>query len=387
MRIVHTSDWHAGRLWKRVPRLGELSFALSSMAEFVEREAVDLVLMTGDVFDSGSPHPDAERMVFEVLKRLGRTAPVVVIAGNHDDPRRLEAWGTFAELANVRCIARPRHPDQGGLLRVPSKDGREVALVAPIPFAPIRWFVTAAGLADETAAMSTYARRVADLAATYAARFEADKINLLMAHAHVEGAKLARSERTVHLGDQWAITPQQLPTAATYVALGHIHKPQSVRHAVEYAGSPLQLDFGEEGEEKTFVLVEASPGVPAKVRRVPYEGGQPLTTFTGGWAALAAQAETLKSSGHLRVFLELDEVEAEIVRRVRELVPNAVSVQLKLPEVEASSAPRPSPEASAADLYRAYCERRYGALPDPAVVEAFQALWEEVEDSGSEAEA
>ena len=387
MRIVQTSDWHAGRLWKRVPRLGELSFALSSMAEFVEREAVDLVLMTGDVFDSGSPHPDAERMVFEVLKRLGRTAPVVVIAGNHDDPRRLEAWGTFAELANVRCIARPRHPDQGGLLRVPSKDGREVALVAPIPFAPIRWFVTAAGLADETAAMSTYARRVADLAATYAARFEADKINLLMAHAHVEGAKLARSERTVHLGDQWAITPQQLPTAATYVALGHIHKPQSVRHAVEYAGSPLQLDFGEEGEEKTFVLVEAAPGVPAKVRRVPYEGGQPLTTFTGGWAALAAQAETLKSSGHLRVFLELDEVEAEIVRRVRELVPNAVSVQLKLPEVEASSAPRPSPEASAADLYRAYCERRYGALPDPAVVEAFQALWEEVEDSGSEAEA
>lgn len=387
MRIVHTSDWHAGRLWKRVPRLDELGRALGSMADFVEREAIDLVLMTGDVFDSGAPHPDAERMVFEVLRRLGRAAPVVVIAGNHDDPRRLEAWGTFAELANVRCIARPAPPDRGGLLRVPSRDGREVALVAPIPFAPIKWFITAAGLADETSAMSTYARRVAELAAAYAARFSSDTINVLMAHAHVEGAKLARSERAVHLGDQWAVTPQQLPTAATYTALGHIHKPQAVRHAVEYAGSPLQLDFGEEGEDKSFVVVEAAAGVPAKVERVRYEGGRPLVTFSGGWDALAAQAETLKAAGHLRVFLELAEVEAEIVRRVRELVPNAVSVQLKLPEVATADAPRPGHGASAIELYRAYCERRYGAVPDPAVVEAFQALWQEVEGHGAEAEA
>jgi exonuclease SbcD len=379
MRIVHTSDWHAGRLWKRVPRLDELGRALASMADYVEREGVDLVLMTGDVFDSGSPHPDAERLVFQTLKRLGQAAPVVLIAGNHDDPRRLEAWGTFAELANVRCIAKPRRPEQGGLLEVRSRNGRELALVAPIPFAPIRWFVSAAGLADEGAAMQSYAERVAELAATFAASFRPDAVNILMAHTHVEGAKLARSERTVHLGDQWAVTPAQIPTAASYVALGHIHKPQAVRHGVEYAGSPLQLDFGEEGEDKSFVVVEAAAGVPAKVWRVSYEGGTPLKTFRGGWVELEAAAEVLRAAGHLRVFLRLAEMESDVVKRVKELVPNAVSVQLELPEIETSLAPRPGKEANAPDLYRAYCERRYGATPDPAVIEAFKALWDEAD--------
>jgi len=353
------------------------------MAEYVEQEGVDLVLMTGDVFDTGSPHPDAERLVFQILKRLGQTAPVIVIAGNHDDPRRLEAWGTFAELANIRCIAKPRRPEQGGLITVTSRDGRETALVAPIPFAPIRWFVDAAGIGDESKAVSSYAAGVANLAAVFADGFRSDTINILMAHTHVEGAKLARSERTVHLGDQWAVTPQQLPSAASYVALGHIHKPQALRHAVEYAGSPLQLDFGEEGEEKSFVVIEAHAGVPSKTLRVPYEGGTPLKTFEGTWEELAAATDMLRAAGHLRVFLKLAEIEPDVVKRVRELVPNAVAVQVRLPELDATSPTvRPQREASPLELYRAYCERKYEMPPEPAVIEAFAELWDAAEGIG-----
>ncbi len=379
MKIVHTSDWHAGRLWKRVPRLDELGRALGSLADFVEREGVDLVLMTGDVFDSGSPHPDAEKLVFKVLKRLGQAAPVILIAGNHDDPRRLEAWGTFAELANIRCVAKPRRPDQGGLIEVRSKSG-ETALVAPIPFAPIRWFVDAAGLGDESQAVSSYAAGVAEMASLFAERFRSDTINVLMAHTHVEGAKLARSERTVHLGDQWAVTPQQLPSAASYTALGHIHKPQALRHAVEYAGSPLQLDFGEEGEEKTFVVIEAHPGVPSIIVRRPYEGGTPLKTFEGTWDELEAATPTLREAGHVRVFLKLTEMEPDIVKRVREQVPNAVAVQVKLPELEAVVAARPEREATPLELYRAYCERKYEMAPEPALIEAFGQLWDAAQE-------
>ncbi len=379
MKIVHTSDWHAGRLWKRVPRLDELGRALGSLADYVEAEGVDLVLMTGDVFDSGSPHPDAEKLVFKVLKRLGQAAPVIVIAGNHDDPRRLEAWGTFAELANIRCVAKPRRPDQGGLIEVRSRAG-ETALVAPIPFAPIRWFVDAAGLGDESQAVSSYAAGVAELASVFAESFRNDTINILMAHTHVEGAKLAKSERTVHLGDQWAVTPQQLPSAASYTALGHIHKPQALRHAVEYAGSPLQLDFGEEGEEKTFVVIEAHPGVPSKVMRVPYEGGTPLKTFEGTWDELEAATAMLREAGHVRVFLKLTEMEPDIVKRVREQVPNAVAVQVKLPEIEATVMARPEREATPVELYRAYCERRYEMAPEPALIEAFGLLWDAAQE-------
>ncbi len=385
MRIVHTSDWHAGRLWKRVPRLEELGRALGSMVDQIERERVDLVLMSGDVFDSGAPHPDAERLVFELLKRIGRTCPVIVIAGNHDDPRRLAAWGTFAELGQIRCVARPRRIEHGGLIAIDSRDGRETALIAPIPFAPMRWFVDAEGLGDETKAISSYAAGVANLAAHLSTGFRGDAVNVLMAHTHVEGAKLARSERAVHLGDQWAVTPEQLPSAASYVALGHIHKPQSLRHAVEYAGSPLQLDFGEEGEDKSFVLIDAKPGAPAQVLRVPYEGGTPLKTFEGGWEELAAQAEALTAAGHLRVYLKLEEMEADVVKRVKDLVPNAVAVQVRLPEVAELARERPQRDASPIELYKAYCERRHQTAPEPAVLEAFAELWRAVEDGAAAA--
>ncbi|MBL8787678.1 MAG: exonuclease subunit SbcD [Deltaproteobacteria bacterium] len=377
MRIVHTSDWHAGRLWRRVNRIGELEAALTSMCEWVEGNAVDLVLMTGDVFDNGSPHPEAERLVFRVLKRLGKVCPVVLIAGNHDDPRRIEAWGQLAELAQIHCIAKPRRVEAGGILEFRSRDGRERARVAPIPFAPIKWFVEAAGIVDEGKAMAGYAEKVSGLAAHLAEGFSADAINILMAHTHVEGAKLARSERAATVGEQWAVTPENLPLSAQYIALGHIHRPQAVRHGVEYAGSPLQLDFGEEGEEKSFVVIDATVGVPVRVTRVAYLGGTPLKTFEGSWAELEAAAGWLKDAGHLRVQLKLDKIEPDLVANVRRLVPNAIIVKARLPEVERVASVHAS-DATPLDRYRVYHAKRHGMGPDAAVEEAFRALWEEV---------
>ena len=100
-----------------------------------------------------------------------------------------------------------------------------------------------------------------------------------MAHTHLDGAAFGTSERTVHLGEEWAATPQAMPASASYVALGHIHQPQRIDAApapTDYAGSPLQLDFGEAGQRKSFLVIEAKPGRPVKVDAIPYEGGQPL---------------------------------------------------------------------------------------------------------------
>src|SRR6185295_5096371 len=93
MKIAHTSDWHAGRAFKRIDRLPELGAVLEHMGDRLEREQVDVLLVSGDVFDSGAPVAEAERMVFGFFKRLGRAGiQTVVIAGNHDSPARVEAW-------------------------------------------------------------------------------------------------------------------------------------------------------------------------------------------------------------------------------------------------------------------------------------------------------
>lgn len=380
MRIVHTSDWHAGRIWKRLSRLDELTRALESLCRFVESDKIDLVLMTGDVFDSGAPSAEAERLVFQVLKRLGRAAPVLVLAGNHDDPRRIEAWSQLAELANIKTVTKPRRAAEGGVLRFESRDG-ERAVVAAVPFAPLRDFVSALDIAgDENVMRATWNSRLAAVAASLAAEFRADTVNIFATHAHIDGAVLSNSERLVQTGNEWALNREQLPTSAQYIALGHIHKPQQVpnRYGAEYAGSPLQLDFGEEGETKSFVVVDLKPGLPAVIRRVPYEGGTPLRTWSGTLEALAAAAEELRAAGHVRVRLTLESPDPDAGRRVREQVPNAVAIHIELPEIQldpAAAAAASRSGQTALELYRAYHQSRYGKAPDDGVMRAFEALY------------
>jgi exonuclease SbcD len=108
MRILHTSDWHAGRLWKSQDRLSELQDVLEHLGDFIEHEHIDLVLMSGDVFESQMPAPEAERAVSRFFKRLGRAdIPSVVVAGNHDHPMRIDTWGLLAEFVEHKRVACP----------------------------------------------------------------------------------------------------------------------------------------------------------------------------------------------------------------------------------------------------------------------------------------
>ncbi|MBV9200415.1 MAG: exonuclease subunit SbcD [Alphaproteobacteria bacterium] len=128
MLIVHTSDWHAGRLWKGIDRLPELETVLEDLGDFIEHERVDLLLMSGDVFDSRGPSAAAERAVFRFFRRVGKAGTkTVVIAGNHDDPARLEAWGTLAELVDVATVARPRPADRGGVMEFVARSGERAS--------------------------------------------------------------------------------------------------------------------------------------------------------------------------------------------------------------------------------------------------------------------
>jgi exonuclease SbcD len=391
MRIAHTSDWHAGRVFKQVARLPELAAVLEAMGDDLEREKVELLLVSGDVFDSGAPSADAERLVFSFFRRVGRAGlRTVVIAGNHDNASRMEAWGRLAELVDVTVVERPRSRDEGGLVELATRGG-ERAQVAAVPFAAPRLFVSAleaaqgrtdaAGqrLPGETVARQSYAEGLAAVVANLSEGFRPDAVNLLMLHTHLTGAVFSGSERQVHLGDDWAATPQAIPSRAQYVALGHIHNPQRVEAASApalYAGSPLQMDFGEEGEDKSFVLVDARAGQPARIERVPYRGGRRLRRLRADLETLERDAPALRESGDLLALsVPLRTADPELNARVRRLLPNAVRVEA---EVEAASGAaatlRPAAGTSERELFRAYQRARRGSEPPEELMRAFDEL-------------
>ena len=328
MRILHTSDWHVGRTIRGRSRAGEHEAVLAEIIRIAEDEQVDLVLVAGDQFDTAAPSPDAERIVYRALLDLADTgARVVVVAGNHDNPHRLAAVEPLLAGRGIVTGAHLARPEDGGVADVTTRAG-ETARIALLPFLSQRGIVRADDLmslhADEHA--GRYASRAAAVIARLCNGFSDDAVNLVLAHLMVAGGVLGGGERSAHTIFEYCVAATAFPPSAHYVALGHLHRPQRVAGPcpVWYSGSPLQLDFGETGDRKAVLLVDAAAGSPAEVRPVPLTAGRRLRTVRGSLEELRARADE-PGDDHLRVVVR-GTVRAGLADLVREWFPEAVDI-------------------------------------------------------------
>src|SRR5947207_2213436 len=266
--------------------MAEFEQALDEVVGIAVQEAVDAVLVAGDLYDHRSPAPEADALVFDALVRLYHAGiPVVAIPGNHDSAIRLDALSKLLAPIRVTVVPRVRPPEEGSLVEVPSRDGSEAALVACVPFVPERRFGDAAALFRATEAWyQSYADGMGRVLTAMAEPFRPDRVNVLMGHVFTDGAIPGGGEHQITIGIEYAVSPARLPATASYIALGHVHRPQAVRGApspTRYAGSLLQLDFGEKEQTKSVAIVEASSGRPAKVREVALSSGRRLVDLEG----------------------------------------------------------------------------------------------------------
>ena len=394
MRFLHTGDWHVGKMLKGRNRLDEQAAVLTEVVDIARRERVDALLLGGDVFDSFGPSAEAERLVYATLAEYcGAGIPVVVIGGNHDHPRRLAALRELLDPLKIYVRAEPCRPDEGGVIRLPSRDGREVAHIAVLPFVQEPRIVDACRLFDsEEQWYQAYADRVAQMIEALANWFRADTVNILMAHVFMDGGLAGGGERTLHIGQVYAVSPKRLPATAHYVALNHLHRPQRVPAPAwaEYSGSPLQLDFGEVDQAKRVVLIEAHPGRPVEVHNVPLTSGRKLLDVHGTLDELRTRAESLRGA-YLRVTLNVPAPAPGLVNRVKEILPDALEVRLEYPRLEEpvtseDCATEPGTDAAAVPVaavdpvqrLEAYYRREHGADLPPALAELFRRLYEEV---------
>ncbi len=396
MRFLHTGDWHVGKMLKGRNRLDEQAAVLAEIVDIARRERVDALLVGGDSFDGFSPKAEDERLVYTMLAECcGAGIPVVVIGGNHDHPRRLVALRELLDPLKIYVRAEPCRPDAGGVIRLPSRDGREVAQIAVLPFVQEPRIVDACRLFDsEEQWYQAYADRVAQMMEALATWFRADTVNILMAHVFMDGGLAGGGERTLHIGQVYAVSPQRLPASAHYVALNHLHRPQRVPAPAwaEYSGSPLQLDFGEVDQAKRVVLVEARAGRAVEVHNIPLTSGKQLLDVQGTLDELQARAESLRGA-YLRVTLNVPAPAPGLANRVKEILPDALEVRLQYPRLEQPTVTGTSedgaaepgtdgaPAASSADpvqRLQAYYRREHGAELPPALAELFTRLYEEV---------
>jgi exonuclease SbcD len=282
MRLLHTSDWHIGRSLHGTDLLAEQEAVLDRLAAVVADERVDVVLVAGDVYDRAVPSADATAVLDRVLTRLRRAgAEVVLTPGNHDSARRLGFASGLLAVSGVHVRAATDRLDEPVIL----SDAHGDVVVYGIPYLEpevARHELGLDGRADHEVVLTAAMERIrADLFLRPRTR------SVVLAHAFVGGGQPSESERDICVGGV-DLVPAGVFDGVDYVALGHLHRPQTLSPRLRYSGSPLAYSFGEAGQPKQAWLVDLDADGLAEVRPVPLPAPRELRVLTGELADLLA---------------------------------------------------------------------------------------------------
>jgi DNA repair protein SbcD/Mre11 len=282
MRLIHTSDWHLGRSLHRADLREAQGAFLDALVETARSEAVDAVLVAGDVYDRAVPPLEAVALFEDVLVRLRETgARVVVTSGNHDSARRLGFGSRLVDGAGVHLRTRAAAVAEPVLL----EDAHGPVAVYGLPYLEpeaVRDELppepgdpgAPAPRGQEGVVGRAAACARADLAARGGLR------SVVLAHAWVSGGQASDSERDITVGGVGHV-PAAVFDGFTYTALGHLHGPQVLRDGLRYSGSPLPYSFSEAGQRKGSWLVELDARGLARVEHVPAPVHRRLSVLRG----------------------------------------------------------------------------------------------------------
>ncbi len=299
MKILHTADWHLGKRLQQFNRIDEQCQVLDEIVNIAEKEAVDLVLIAGDLFDTFNPITEAIELFYRTLHRLSNSGEraVVAIAGNHDSAQRIEAPHPLAAACGIILCGNPdtRIPPftlDTGLEVSKSKPGF-VEIKLPNFNYPVRIILTP--YANEVTfkkylgkehpqdqLRQLLSRRWDSLVKEYC---DNKGVNLLMAHLYFMSRNAPAPEESedgrsiLYQGGAQAIFVEDLPKQIQYTALGHLHRPQEIpaNKPVVYSGSPLSYSFSEADQKKQVEIIEVVPGTLVSRKTVPLKKGRKLT--------------------------------------------------------------------------------------------------------------
>ncbi len=320
VKLLHTSDWHIGRTFHGADLLAEQEAVLGHVADLVIAESVDVVLVSGDIYDRAVPSAEAVRVATTALGRIRQAgAKLVMTPGNHDSAPRLGAFAEFAAAgglylrATIDGLAEP--------VLLPDEHG-DVALYG-IPYLepePARHALGVPEARGHTGVLTEAMRRVREDLATRPSGTR----SVVLAHAFVTGGEPTESERTIAVGGVEQV-PGSVFDGVDYVALGHLHGPQTLAEHLRYSGSPLAYSFSETRQRKSVWLVDLDADGLAEVRRHELPVPRHLAMLRGELADLLSDPEHDGLTEHFLSFTVTDRVRPiDAMRQLRERFPYAV---------------------------------------------------------------
>ncbi len=321
MRLLHTADWHLGRLFHNLSLLEDQRHVLNQLLDIIDRNAVDAVLVAGDIYDRSVPPSAAVTLLDEVLGELceKRGLPVIMISGNHDGSERLGFGARHLRQAGLHILSDLSACDHPMTLSI---NGEEVDVFG-IPYA------------DPEYVRSQFSVDVRDFDSAH--RFLVDRINtqrqagrptVLMSHCFVDGGSASDSERPLTLGGAESVAWEPMQSF-DYVALGHLHGPQyrGGEH-IRYSGSLLKYSFSEANQRKGVTLVDIGPEGVSQIEHRPLTPRREVRVLEGELAELLAQGRTdTQADDYLLVRMTDRHAILDPMGKLREVYPNVLHLE------------------------------------------------------------
>ena len=385
MRILHTSDWHIGHRLYEQPRIEEHRQFLDWLLTTVQENAIDVLLVAGDIFDTALPSSEATDLYYQFLFRLYRETHthVVITAGNHDSPRHLAAPREFLRMGRIHVVGLASEPAEC-VVTLPSENPS--IAIAAVPYLSENE-LSHISFETEPERAERYRERLKAFYHQCVERMPPELPKILMGHLFVYGGRVGDSERNIQIGGATAMQISDFPDDVTYVALGHLHRPHAISGAsypVQYAGSPMPLRFNEANYSKKVYLLDVPASGDAQVEEIEIPIFKELRTVAGNFGEVSQMAMSPEwDETYIQVQLRLDSPEVGISDRIREMFHErggeVLSVEVELPALTERPEIPIEEMRQPTEIFKRFCRERNHA-PDEVMMRTFEELLQLAEE-------
>jgi exonuclease SbcD len=358
MRFIHTADWHLGRLFHGASLVDDQAHLLDQFVDVARDAKPDVILVAGDIYDRAIPPPEAVAVLDDVLSRLviDLKLPVVLIAGNHDSPGRLNFGSRL--LAERRLYVTGHLPPRCEPIVL--RDAHGPVCFYSIPYAEpstVRQCLECTGITDHNGAMNAILARVRE-------EHPADSRSVVIAHAFVAGGRECESERPLSVGGAGTVDASAF-AGFHYTALGHLHGPQATAGGtIRYCGSLMNYSFDESGETKGVHVVDMDASGAVAVETIALRPRRAVRRISGLMSELlAGPTDGESKDDYLEAMITDPGPVLDAMGRLREVYPNVLHIRRPEHELGAAQASdRPNIRAmDDAQLFKAFFTHVTGA--------------------------
>ncbi|HMR88814.1 MAG TPA: exonuclease SbcCD subunit D C-terminal domain-containing protein [Saprospiraceae bacterium] len=316
MKIVHTADWHIGKILHNQDLHEDIHLFFDWLLQYIKEENIDVLLVSGDIFDLANPANRDIRSYYQMLYKLSMTkTKIIITGGNHDSVSHLDAPSHLLDVLDIVVIGGGRDDRNDMIIPCSDNTGQLECVVLAVPFLrdkELRPTIKASEMNTKSEAISEAIKKYYDELVELTIQKYGTNIPIIaMGHLFMQGSITSDSEREIHVGNLEGLQSDVIHPKIDYMALGHIHKPQTIGNKpnIRYCGSPVFLDFSERDYEKRIIVLDIEDQKTKSIKPINIPKSRELKKITGTLSEVEIALSSYHNEYQLPSFLEVEVVE------------------------------------------------------------------------------